>query len=250
MMSKTVCSVVVALVAISEIALGAEIKLYSTIATKSVVEDLAPKFEKASGHKVVVSFANMTGIVKRVRDGEVPDVVIGNRDGMDVLSKDGKLQAGSLIPLANSGLSVAVRKGASKPDIATPEAFKRTLLAAKSITYNNPKDGGASGAHIAKVIERLGIAKELQQKTVYAGNESGALVATGKAELGMTQTSSLVGVAGIDVVGPFPGDLQATTQYAVAIGAGTKNAGAKALIDFLRSAESAKTIKAKGLDPL
>jgi len=180
-----------------------------------------------------------------------PSPRAGAKEGIKRLDKDSKIAAGNVMPFARSGLGVAVRKGAPKPDISSPEALKRALLAAKSITYNDPAGGGlsSSGIHITKVFERLGIAKEMKPKTVFANNDAGALVAAGKAEIGVTQKSSLMPLAGIDVVGPLPGDLQANTLYSAAIPAGAKNAApAKALDNFLRNPESAKVIKAMGMD--
>jgi len=234
------------------IASAAEVKLFSTFATRAIVEDLAPKFEKASGHKVANSIANSGVTVKRIQGGDIPDVVIGSRDGIDDLMKDGKVAAHNVTVIARSGLGVAVRKGASKPDISSPEALKRALLAAKSITYNDPAMTGSSssGIHFAKVLDRLGIAKEMKAKTVLAKNDAGDLVAAGKAELGVTTMSSFMPVTGIDIVGPLPGDLQANTVYAAAIPTGAKNAAAaKALVNFLRTPESATVIKAKGMEP-
>jgi molybdate transport system substrate-binding protein len=229
---------------------AAEIKVFSGRATRAIVEDLGTKFEKASGHKVASSFMDVSETLTRIKGGEIPDVVFNNQEGIDRLVKDGKVVADSVTVIARSGLGVAVGKGVPKPDISSPEALKRALLAAKSITYNDPKNGGASGTHIAKVLERLGIAKEVKSKTIYSKNDAGELVAAGKAGLGMTQISSLVSVAGIEIVGPLPGDLQANIIYSAAITTGAKNAAAaKALVNFLRTPESAKVITAMGMDP-
>ena len=168
--------------------------------------------------------------------------------------KDGKALAGNVTVLARSGIGVAVRKGAPKPDISSPDALKRTLLAAKSIAYVDPASGGASGIHFAKVLDRLGIANEMQSKTVFPNPktpaEVGVLVANGEAEIGVHLIQELMSVAGIDIVGPLPGDLQDTTVFSAAIMTGAKDAdAAKALVDFLRTPEAAKVIKAKGMEP-
>jgi len=131
--------------------------------------------------------------------------------------------------------------------------LKRTLLAAKSITYGNPADGGASAIHFAKVLDRLGIANDMTSKTIYAkpGRDTGDVVASGKAQLGVNQLQVMMPVDGIDVVGPLPGDLQATTVFVVAIMGGAKDAApAQALVKFLRTPEAAKVIKAKGMEPV
>jgi len=166
--------------------------------------------------------------------------------------KDGKAAVSHVVVIARSGIAVAVRKGAPKPDISSPEALKRTLLAAKSIKYSDPAAGGASGNHFTKVIERLGIANEMRPKTILAkpGDDTGVLVANGQAELGVHQFQVLVSVAGIEIVGPLPGDLQDTIIFAAAIMRGAKSPEAsKALVDFLRTPESAAAIKAKGMEP-
>jgi molybdate transport system substrate-binding protein len=146
---------------------------------------------------------------------------------------------------------VAVRKGAPKPDISSPEALKRTLLAAKSITYGNPAQS-ASGSHFAKVLDRLGIANEMKSKTVVteAPGLIGELVANGEAEIGVNQFQDFIRTPGIEIVGPLPGDLQDNIVFSAAIMAGAKDAAAsKALVNFLRTPEAATVIKAKGLKP-
>jgi molybdate transport system substrate-binding protein len=235
----------------ADIANAAEIKVLSAIGIREVMEDLRPKFERISGHKLAITFATMGGVVKRVQDGEAADLVIIPRPGIDSIVKDGKAAPADVIVVASAGISVVVRKGASKPDISSPEALKRTLLAAKSITYTNPAAGGASGIHFAKVLERLGIANNVKAKTVFGqGGNTGIVVANGEAEIGVAQLPTLISVAGIEVVGPLPGDLQDTAVFAAAIMAGAHNAeAAKALVDFLRTPEAAAVIKTKGMEP-
>jgi len=168
---------------------AAELKVLSAIGIMSVMEDLGPKFERASGHKLVITFAGFTAIVKRVQDGETTDVVVIPRQGIDGFVKGGKAAAGNVTVLARSGIGVAVRKGAPKPDISSPEAFKRAMLAAKSITHGNPKYGGLSGIHVVKVFERLGIAEEMKFKTVLLDKAglAGVFVANGEAEMGVSE---------------------------------------------------------------
>ncbi|HEU4343284.1 MAG TPA: molybdate ABC transporter substrate-binding protein [Candidatus Binatia bacterium] len=233
---------------------AAELKVLSAIGMQSVMEDLGPKFERATGHKLAISFATAGATVKRVQGGETADVVIIPQPGINSLVKDGKAVEGNVTVLARSGIVVAVRKGAPKPDISSPDALKRTLLAAKSISYVDPASGGASGIHFAKVLDRLGIANEMKSKTVFPNPktpaEVGVLVANGKAEIGVHLIQELMSVTGIDLVGPLPGDLQDTTVFSAAIMTGAKDAAAaKALVDFLRTLESAKVIKAKGMEP-
>ena len=142
---------------------------------------------------------------------------------------------------------VAVRKGAPKPDISSPEALKRTLLAARSITYGR----GAGSEHFEKVLERLGIANDVKSKIVRgAPGDTGVRVANGEAEIGVTLLPVLIPVAGIEIVGPLPGDLQDTLVFSAAIMAGTKEpAASKAFIDFFRTPEAASVLRTKGMEP-
>ena len=232
---------------------AAEVKLYSTIGMRSVVEKLLPEFEKATGHKVTITFGLGVALAKRVQEGESPDVLISTRGSIDALLGTGRIVRGTDVTLARSGVGIAVRNGSPKPDITTPEALKATLLAAKSISYTNPAAGGASGVHFGKVIERLGIAAELKDKTKHpeAGGSTGALLAKGEVELAVQQISELLEVPGIDVVGPLPGDLQNITTFAVGVPTGAKEAAAGAdLIRFLRTPEAISVTRAKGLDPI
>jgi len=231
---------------------GAEVKVLSVLGMRAVMEDLGPKFERATGHKLAITVVTLGVAVKRVQDGETADVVVIPRQGIDGFAKDGRAAAADVTVIARSSIGVAVRKGAPKPDISSPEALKRTLLIAKSITYPNPAHGAASGIHFAKMLDRLGIADEMKSKTVFLPKAGpvGVLVANGEAEIAVHQLQELIPVAGIEIVGPLPGDLQDTLVFAAAIMGGTKDAAAsKALVDFLRTPESAKVIKEKGMEP-
>jgi len=231
---------------------AAELKVFSAIGMQSVMEDLGPKFERASGHKLAITFGSAGAVVKRVQGGETADVVVITRQGIESLVKDGKAAAGDVTDIARSGMGVVVRKGAPKPDISSPEALKRTLLAAKTITYGNPAQGGASGIHFAKVLERLGIADEMKAKTVFPAKPGTdpLLVANGEAEIGVNQLQELIRFAGIEIVGPLPGDLQNILVFSAAIMAGAKAAAAaNALVNLLRTPEAAATLKAKGMEP-
>ena len=232
---------------------SAEIKVLCANGMQTVMEDLAPKFERATGHKLLITFATGGATVKLAGGGEPADVVIAPHRGIDGLVKDGKVAADAVTAIASTGISVAVRKGAPKPDISSPEALKHALLAAKSITYLNPADGGASGIHFAKVLDRLGIANEMKSKTVFAPKAGavGAFVASGEAEIGVIQYQLLFSVPGIEIVGPLPGDLQDSTVFSGAILGRSRDATAsRTLISFLRSPEAAAVIKAKGMEPV
>jgi molybdate transport system substrate-binding protein len=231
---------------------AAELTVLSALGMQGVMEDLGPKFEHATGHKLAISFATLGEAVKRVQAGETADVVVIPRQGIDSLVKDGKTAPGNVTGVASSGFAVAVRKGAPKPDISSPEALKRTLLAARSISYTDPASGGASGIHFAKVLDRLGIANEMKPKTVFPPKPGldGVLVANGEAEIAVNQLQVLMPIADIEIVGPLPGDLQDTIVFSAALMTGARDAEAsKALVNFLRTPEAAAVIKAKGMEP-
>lgn len=231
---------------------AAEIKVMSANGMREVMEDLGPKFERATGHRLAIAFATLGVIVQRVQGGETADVVAIPRQGIDRLVKDGTASGDTVTVLARAGIGVVVRKGAPKPDISTPEALKRALLAAKSITYLDPAAGGTSGVHFTNVLDRLGISAEMKPKTVLHPNArtAGALVANGEAEIGINLIQELIPLPGVDLVGPLPSELQNTLVFTAVIMTGAKDAeAAKALIDFLRTPEAAVVIKAKGMEP-
>lgn len=231
---------------------AAEVKVICAYGMQSVMEDLGPKFERLSGHKLAISFATGGATVKRALEGAPVDLVIAPKQMIEQLIKNGKAAADDVAAIASTGISVAIRKGAPIPDISSSEAFKRALLAAKSITYLNPADGGASGIHFAKVLDRLGIVGEVKSKTVLApkARAVGTLVASGEAEIGVVQYQWLFSITGIEIIGPLPGDLQDTTVFSGAImGGATEREASRELINFLRSDEAAAMIKAKGMEP-
>ncbi len=178
---------------------AAEIKVLTTRAMNHVLTELAGAFERTTGHKVTLILAPPTEIVKRVVDGEIVDVVMSGA-AVNNLVQQGKIAPGDRLILARVGIGVAVRAGAPKPDISSPEALKRTLLAAKSIVYTDPAVGGASGIHFEKVLDRLGIAKEVKAKSILnaraAIKPSAEFVARGEAELGIQLISEIVSVPG------------------------------------------------------
>lgn len=229
---------------------AAEIKVLSASGFRTIMNDLKPAFERATGHTLALSYDNLGASMKRLNGGETADFVILPREAIDTLVKDGKATVGNVTPLAQVGIHVAVRKGASKPDIASPEALKRTLLSAKSITYPDPAN--AAGLYIAKMLERLGIAEQMKSKTLLAidTQSMSPLIAEGKAEIAMAQKANLVRLGGIEIVGPLPGDLQHAIVFTGVVMNNAKDVdAAKALINFLRRPESKKIIQAQGMDP-
>jgi molybdate transport system substrate-binding protein len=228
-----------------------ELVVFSTIGVRSAAEQLFAQFDKASGHKLAVTWGTAPMLVKRIEDGDTADVVVLSRASIDALQKLGKIAPGSHITLASSGVGIAVKAGAPKPDISTPEALKRALLAAKSIAYSEPSAGGASGVYFAKLLEHMGIAEQMKPKTKYPppGGFSASLLMTGEAELAVQQKPELLHVVGAEVIGLLPGDLNVVTEFAVATMVGCKNGEAgKALIKMLQSPEAIATFQSKGLD--
>ncbi len=226
--------------------------MFSTIGVQAALEELAPKFEKETGNKLTISWATAAILVKRVQAGESADLYILTTQSLDALKKINKVSPGSDATFASSSMAVVVKKGAPKPDISTPEAYKKTLLAAKAIAYSNPASGGASGVFFAKSLDRMGIADAMKAKTHHpppSGNAAN-LVVSGEAELAIQQEPEVMSVAGVDVVGPPPGDLNKITAYSAGVSPDAKEPnGAKALIKFLKSPEAVAVFKARGLKP-
>ena len=247
-----VAAIAVFLIAQATFAFAAEIKVYSTIGVQAALEELAPKFEKATGHKLTITWGTAALLVKRVQAGESADLYVLVKQSHDTLVKENKATAGPDALFASSGMAMVVKKGAPKPDISTPEAFKQTLLKAKSIGYSNPASGGASGVYLAKLLERMGIAEEMKAKTKFpppSGNAAN-LVVSGEAELAVQQEPEVMAVSGVDMVGPLPADLNNITLYTAGTGTGSQQKeAANALIKFLHTPEAAAVFKARGLTP-
>lgn len=227
-------------------------KVYCTIGMQAAVEELLPRLEAASGCTLAFTWATAPMLVRRLQAGERADVMILNRAGIETMIKEGRIAPGSPVKLAGSPVALAVKAGARKPDISTPEALKQTLLAVKSISYTDPAAGGASGVYFAQLLERLGIAREVNAKNTYPppGGFSGALLLTGEAELAIQQKPELLHIAGIEVIGQLPGDLNMVTVFAGGIETTSSNAAAaKKLIAFLQSQEATSILRSKGLDP-
>ena len=228
-----------------------EVKLLSAVAMRGVINDLAPGFERATGHKLTISYATAGAVRDRVLGGETVDVTIMPQPAMDPVLKQGKVVAYTIAVFARSSVSIAVRAGAPKPDISTVEAFKRAMLAAKSVSYADPAKGGGSEIHFANVLQRLGIAEEMKPKTkLVLGDESVQLVAKGEAEIAAANTPVFVGAPGVDLVGPLPAQLQNPTDFVFVVGVGAsaqEPEAARALIQYLLAPDAGRVIKAKGL---
>ena len=227
--------------------LSTEIQVMSSAAIKAAYLELVPEFERTTGHKVVTRWIPGVDLLKRVKDGESSDLVIMQARDIDELIKAGRIVAGSRIDLAKSGVGVAVRAGAPKPDISSAEALKRALLAAKCVAYST----GPSGVYIIKLFERLGVTAALQGKTRQVkGEPVGAVVARGEAEIGFQQVSELLPVPGIDFLGPLPAEIQQITIFAAGVQASAPQPdAARALIRFIISHAAAPALKKAGMDP-
>jgi len=226
---------------------AADLKVLSSNALKSALEEIAPQFEKATGHKLVFVWGAAVPLRAQIEKGEVFDSTILNTPGIDELIKQGKLEGATRTPLARSAIGVAVRKAAPKPDISTTEAFKAAMRNAKSIAY---VEQGATGIYLKDLFVRLGIAEEIKSKLKLAPTAAADFVARGEAEIGMTQISEILPFAGVDLVGPLPADIQLYTSFAGANSAAAKQPDAgKALLKFLVTPDAARVMKAKGLEP-
>jgi molybdate transport system substrate-binding protein len=232
---------------------AAELKVLSSGSMHGVLQELAPAFEAASGHKLKIDYASPDAIVKKVDADEEIDVVILGKPLADKLVREAKIVGGSTKALASAEIGVAVKKGDPKPDISSVEAFKKALLNTKSVAY--PVAPSRVTAE-AQAIEKLGIAAELKPKNRYVSASGaqvnvGEVVLRGEAEIGIQVVPLLMQVQGIDMVGPLPAELQSPDLVSVA-GApyvSEQPIAAKALIDFLADPKAAAVYKAKGFQP-
>jgi len=227
-----------------------ELKVLSAGAVRAIVSDLAESFRRETGHTVSLSFGTVGQTRQKLLSGEPVDLVIMTDVAVDALAAQGALVAGSRVDIARTGMGVGVRDGAPRPDISTTEAFKATLLQAKSLVYVDPAQGATSGVHFKSVLERLGIASAVAGKTqLVSGGYPAEKVAKGEAELVVHQISEIVPVKGVVLVGSLPPDLQKVTTYSAALATRSASpATARAFMAFLaRPAFKAKFAEA-GLD--
>ena len=227
---------------------AAELKVIAGGSMTALLRELAPSFEKATGHTLSIHFDSTPNIISRVNSGTPFDVVVVPIDVFkDAAAKD-RFAPGPTIDIARVGYGVAFRAGATKPDVSTPDALKKTLLAASSIAF---VPASAAGSYVTRVFERLGIGEEMKAKTrVQPGPPQIApAVAKGEAELGVFLTNVLI-APGVELAGSFPAELQQELVFTSAIAADTgQNDAAKALIDYLKSPAATATIKAGGMTP-
>ncbi len=225
----------------------AEIKVLSSIATREAYLELVPQFEKSSGHKVATTWAGTTAIMERMAAGEIYDLVMMSSSELDQLTKQGKIVSGSRVDLAKSGIGIAVRTGAPRPDVSTPDALKRALRAAKTVGYTS----GPSGVYMGQLVERMGIADEVKAKfrSVPSGGTIGTVIAKGDCEIGFQQVSELVHIPGIDYIGPLPAEVQRVTTFSCGLQTGAPQPdAAKALVAYLTTAAARAVMQKHGLE--
>ena len=226
----------------------AEIKVLSGNGGRAAVVELGSRFERATGHKVMIRFEVNAELQRKIAAGEAFDVAILNPPVLDDLIRQGRIAAGTRADIGSAGLGVAVRAGAARPDIGSVEAFKRTLLDAKSVAFPG---AGASGVYFVGLLRRLGIAEPMQPKLMpMPAEDTVEVVARGDAEIVVVIASRIVDVPGVDLVGLLPSELQTTIGIAAGISATAKEpAAAAALIRFFTAPAAAPVLKAKGLTP-
>jgi molybdate transport system substrate-binding protein len=246
--------VLVSILLFAVLASAAEIKVATSGGFSAALKELAPEFEKKTGNKIVFIFGPSMGstpeaIPARLQRGEAIDVIIIVDSALGNLIRSGKVTADSRVELARSGIGMAVRAGAPKPDISTPAAFKQTLLRAKSIAYSD----SASGVYLStELFQRLGIVDQLKGKArMIPAEPVGQVVARGEAEIGFQQLSELRPIKGIDIVGPLPSGLQKFTVFSAGIATNAKEVeAAKAFVKFLSSPKAAPVITKSGMEPI
>lgn len=229
------------------------LKVLSTTAMKTSLDDMTAAFERQSGFSPVYTFGPSARITRLVADGELHDVAITTDKAIEDLITQGRIVAGSRVDLARSAMALAVQKGAPKPDISTVEAFKRTMLAAKSLGMSNPVGGGQSGANLVRIFEALGIADAMKPKCVYGPGGPAGLIGNfllrREVEIGIQQLPELMAVPGIDIVGPLPDGIQSKTVFSAGLAAGAAQPeGGRALIAYLKTETAAKVMREKGME--
>ena len=230
------------------VASAAEIKVLCSNGIKAVMEELVPQFERATRHTVTVTYGLSAVLKRHIEAGEPFDIAVLTPPLIDDLIKQGKIAGDSRATLARSGMALAIRAGAAKPDIRTTDALERTLLASQSISYARE---GASGVFFAELLQKLGLVEALKSKIklTTTGEEVGASVARGEAELGVLPVSEILPVRELDVLGTFPVDVQG---YVVMVGGVSANAAqsaaARDLIRFLTAPAALTVIKKKGME--
>ena len=239
----------------SQFTQAAEVKVVSGGAFRQVLNALAAQYRKDTGTKLDITYRTVGQHLTLIRGGQEGfDVAILTPEAIDALANEGKVVPGTRADLAKTGIGVVIKAGAPAPDISTVDAFKRALLAAKSVAFIDPKAGGSSGIYVEGLLARLGIADQVNAKAAKAvlvhGGAVADHVADGEAEIGVHQISEILPVAGAKLVGPLPAEIQNFTVYAAGVGTAAKDgAAARALVKFLASPSAQPIIRAKGMEP-
>ena len=251
-MTRAFFAVVIAAAIAASAADAAEVKLLCAFVLKPAITDLAPEFERASGHTLAITYESAGVVRNRIQDGEAADVAIIQRPSLDALAQQGKILPGSVVTLARSGVAVAVPAGRPKPDIGSVDALKRSLLAARSVAYPDPKLGHASGIHFHGVMDRLGITKDVDAKAKLMKASVAEFAAQDSADIVISQPMEILATPGFELVGWLPEELQERDRFTWAAGvpANSGSAGAgRTLIQFLSSPPAAAIIKKRGMEP-
>jgi molybdate transport system substrate-binding protein len=233
------------------VAISFELKVLSGSGVQPVMLEIIPQFERASGHKVNFVYGTVGEMADRVQKGEAADMVIASGPQIENLEKLGKVASGTRTDLGKTGVGLFVRKGASKPDISSVEAFKRTMLAAKSIGWNDPAAGAPVSIYMLGLFERMDIAAEMKAKTTAFRQRSERFeaVARGDVEIGFNQISEIVAASGVDLLGPLPAAIQHYTVFTAGIVASSANPeAARALLAFIASPAAKAIMQTRGFE--
>jgi molybdate transport system substrate-binding protein len=227
-----------------------EIRLLSAAAMQSVFKEIAGDFERTSGHKLTIAYGTIGGVTQRILAGETADLVIGSTLSLPSLVKEGKIDAGSQVTICRTGIGIVVPSGTPASHVGSIEDFKRAVLDARVVVYADPVRGGAAGVHVARVLQKLGVADRLKsQITLAAGGDiTEVTLAQGSGALGITQVSEIVGKPGTEFLGPLPDELQNYTVFVAGTPVSAKQSEAvTAFVAFLKSQTAIAAIKAKGM---
>lgn len=223
-----------------------ELKVLSALAMREAYLELIPRYEYENERKVAITWAGTVDILKRMEAGECYDLVVASKAAIDDLIKLGRITPTGVVDVASSGIGVAVRHGAPRPDIGSAESLKRVVITAKTIGYST----GPSGVYLAGLFERMGIADDIKTKlrSVPSGGTIGTIIVSGEAEVGFQQISELLNTQGIDFVGPLPADVQHITLITAGIPSNANDRiGAQALVKFLAGSTAKDAIERSGL---
>ena len=228
---------------------GKKLVIICTMSCKEALIELVPVFERERGYAVDITYGSGPELAKKISAGLDADVFVGPEEFSGPLIAEGRLVGSSRTAFAHSSAVLAVKAGVAKPDIGTPQKLKEALLSARAVCYSR----GASGIHFEQACERLGIAKEVAAKLVKPrpGEMVGPVLVRGEADIGVQQPAELLPVAGVEIVGPLPGELKQTIVYGASVFTGsTQNDGNRAFVEFMRSHAAREVLHETGLEPV